>query len=153
MGGLSGKYYYAHERNFKNISEWKVAGMIQDAGFMIIFAHAKGHPSCGYGGVFKNIALGCVVTRSAIHDTCHFDPYWFRDSVTGADDYKKIITSCPHKAISEDKESPGDLHLHIEPCNQCGRCLEVAPPGSWKIDPVNFYAFQEACANNVDLTL
>jgi uncharacterized protein len=66
---------------------------------------------------------------------------------------RKIIASCPHQAIAEDKEKPGNLHLHIEPCNQCGRCLDVAPPGSWKIDPVNFYAFQEACANSVDLTL
>ena len=155
VGGLSGKYFYAHERKFKNITEWKVAGMIQDASFLINFAHAKGHPSCSYGGVFKNIALGCVVgpTRSAMHDTCHYDPYWFREKTTSKDDYKKIIASCPHKAIAEDKESPGDLHLHIEPCNQCGRCLKVAPPGSWKIDPVNFHAFQEACANSVDITL
>jgi len=155
VGGLAGEYFYSHERKFKNMTEWKVAGMIQDATFLINFAHAKGHPSCGFGGAFKNIALGCVVgpTRSAMHDTCHFDPYWFPEKTAGADDYKDIIASCPHKAVSEDKENPGNLHLHIEPCNQCGRCLEVAPPGSWKIDPVNFYAFQEACANSVDLTL
>jgi uncharacterized Fe-S center protein len=155
VGGLSGEYYYPHKREFKNIKEWKVAGMIQDASFLINFAHAKGHPSCAYGGAFKNIALGCVVgpTRSAMHDTCHFDPYWFPEKTTSPDDYKKILAACPHEAISEDKESPGDLHLHIEPCNQCGRCLEVAPPGSWKIDPVNFHAFQEACANSVDISL
>lgn len=155
VGGPTGEYFYTHERNFKNMSEWKVAGMIQDAGFLINFAHAKGHPSCGYGGAFKNIALGCVVgpTRSAMHDTCHHDPYWFPNKTNHPDDYKQIIDSCPHKAITEDKESPGDLHLHFEPCNQCGRCLEVAPPGSLKIDPVNFHAFQEACANSVDITL
>jgi len=155
VGGLSGEYYYPHQRKFKNIKEWKVAGMIQDASFLINFAHAKGHPSCAYGGAFKNIALGCVVgpTRSAMHDTCHFDPYWFPEKTNSANDYKKILAACPHEAISEDKESPGDLHLHIEPCNQCGRCLDVAPPGSWKIDPVNFYAFQEACANSVDISL
>jgi uncharacterized Fe-S center protein len=155
VGGLTGDYYYPHERKFKNINEWKVAGMIQDASFLINFAHAKGHPTCSYGGVFKNIALGCMVgpTRSAMHDTCHYDPYWFPEKTTSPEDYKKIIESCPHAAISEDKESPGDLHLHIEQCNQCGRCMKVAPPGSWKIDPVNFYAFQEACANSVDITM
>jgi len=155
VGGLTGGYFYAHERPYKNIKAWKVAGMVQDASFMINFAHAKGHPSCAYGGAFKNIALGCMIgeTRSAMHDTCHFDPYWFRDKTTSSEDYKKILAACPHKAISEDKENPGDLHLHIEPCNQCGRCLAVAPPGSWKIDPLNFYAFQEACANSVDITL
>src|SRR5512136_1233435 len=29
--GPDDKYFYAHERPFKNIREWKVAGMIQDA--------------------------------------------------------------------------------------------------------------------------
>ncbi len=155
VGGPDDQYFYPHKRPFKGIDEWKVAGMIQDATFMINFAHAKGHPSCSFGGVMKNIALGCMVgaTRSAMHDTCHFDPYWFPEHLQSKDDYKKILASCPHEAISEDKEKPGNLHLHIEPCNQCGRCLEVAPKGSWKIDPVNFYAFQEACANSVDITL
>jgi uncharacterized Fe-S center protein len=155
VGGPNDEYFYPHERPFKNIKEWKVAGMIQDADFMINFAHAKGHPSCAYGGALKNIALGCMVgaTRSQMHDSCHFDPYWFPEKVQAEDDFKKIIASCPHEAISEDKENPGNLHLHIEPCNQCGRCLEVAPKGCWIIDPVNFYTFQEACANSVDITL
>ena len=154
VGGIGDKYFHAHERPFKNIREWKVAGMIQDAGFLINFAHAKGHPSCAYGGAFKNIALGCMVapTRSAMHDTCHYDPYWFREKAPG-DTYKEIISACPHEAVSEDKERPGDLHLHIEFCNQCGRCLDVAPAGSLKIDPANFYVFQEACANSVDIAL
>ncbi len=43
--------------------------------------------------------------------------------------------------------------LHFEECNQCGRCLEVAPPGSLKIDAVNFHSFQEACAISTSITL
>ena len=42
---------------------------------------------------------------------------------------------------------------HFEQCNQCGRCLQVAPPGSLKIDAANFHAFQEACAISVSITL
>lgn len=155
VGGPSDKYFYAHKRPFKNIQEWKVAGIVQDASFLINFAHAKGHPSCAYGGAIKNIALGCMVgqTRGEMHDACHYDPYWFPEHTSSKDDLKKILAACPHEAISEDKENPGNLHLHIEPCNQCGRCLDAAPEGSWKIDPVNFYAFQEACANSVDISL
>jgi uncharacterized Fe-S center protein len=43
--------------------------MVEDASFLINFAHAKGHPSCAYGGAIKNIALGCMAgpTRSAIN--------------------------------------------------------------------------------------
>jgi uncharacterized Fe-S center protein len=45
------------------------------------------------------------------------------------------------------------MHLHMEQCNQCGRCLKVAPPGSLKIDAANFHTFQEACAISTSLTL
>jgi len=153
--GPDEKYFYAHRRPFKSIEEWYVAGAIQDATFMINFAHAKGHPSCGYGGAFKNLALGCMAgkTRSAMHDTMHYDRYWFADKCPDAAARQRIIEACPHAAIVEDKEHPGELHLHMEQCNQCGRCLQAAPPGSLKIDPVNFYTFQEACAISTSLTL
>ena len=59
--GIDEKYYYAHERPYKNIKVWKVAGMIEDASFLINLAHVKGHPVCGFGAAFKNLALGCVI--------------------------------------------------------------------------------------------
>ncbi len=153
--GPDEKYSYAHARPYKNIQEWHVAGAIQDATFLINLAHVKGHPSCGFGAAFKNLALGCMIgrTRSAIHDTMHFDPYWFGDRCPDAAARQRIIDACPFGALTEDKQRPGDLHLHFEQCNQCGRCLQAAPPGSLKIDPVNFHAFQEACAISVSVVL
>jgi uncharacterized Fe-S center protein len=153
--GPDDKYCYAHERPFKNIKEWRVAGLIQDATFLVNLAHAKGHPSCGYGGVFKNLALGCMAgsTRSAMHDTMQFDRYWFADMCPDDGARKRVIASCPHAALVEDKSSPREIHLHPEQCNQCGRCLKAAPPGSLKIDAVNFHAFQEALAISTSLSL
>lgn len=152
--GPDDKYFYEHERPFKNITKWKVAGLIQDATFLVNLAHAKGHPSCGYGGVFKNLALGCMAgpTRSAMHDAMQFDRYWFADKCDEAG-RKRVIASCPHAALVEDKTNPKELHLHPEQCNQCGRCLKAAPPGSLRIDKVNFHAFQEACAISTSLSL
>ena len=153
--GPDDKYFYAHEHPFKNIKEWRVAGLIQDATFLVNLAHAKGHPSCGYGGVFKNLALGCMTgpTRSAMHDAMQFDRYWFADKCPDDAARKGIIDSCPHAALVEDTANPKELHLHPEQCNQCGRCLKAAPPGSLKIDAVNFHAFQEACAISTSLSL
>ncbi|NTV36538.1 MAG: DUF362 domain-containing protein [Anaerolineaceae bacterium] len=154
-GGLNDRYYYTHVHEFKNMKEWKVGGMVEDASFLVNFAHAKGHPSCSYGGAFKNLALGCMVgeTRGAMHDTNHFDPYWFRELCTDHQKLEEIIKVCPHGAIVEDKRSPGDLHLHYEQCNQCGRCLQIAPAGSLKINADNFSAFQEACAISTKIVL
>jgi uncharacterized protein len=152
--GVGDKYFYTHHRPYKSIQDWKVAGLIQDASFIINFAHIKGHPSCGFGGVMKNIALGCMIgeTRGAIHDTCHFDPYWFGDLCPDPQVREQIMAACPYDALVEDKKNPGNLHLHFEECNQCGRCLKVAPAGSLKIDPVNFHTFQEACAISTAIT-
>lgn len=153
--GLKEHYYYTHAYPYKNIKEWKVAGLIQDASFLINFAHVKGHPSCGFGAAFKNLALGCMVgeTRGAIHDTCHYDQYWFPELCPDEETLQKIKASCPHEALIEDKHHPGNIHLHIEQCNNCMRCQQVAPPGSLKIAPVNFYTFQEACAISTKITL
>lgn len=155
ISGPSEKYYYSHTHPFKGINEWKLGGLIEDATFLVNFAHAKGHPSCAYGGAVKNLALGCMAgeTRSAMHDTVHFDPYWFEDLCTDDTTRKAIIDACPFGAIVQDRDHPKGLHLHFEPCNQCGRCLEAAPAGSLKIDAVNFNAFQEACAISASISM
>jgi uncharacterized Fe-S center protein len=153
--GLNERYFYTHHHPFKSIQDWYVAGLIEDATFLVNFSHAKGHPSCGYGGAFKNLALGCMTgkTRSAMHDTCHFDPYWFAEKCPDPADRQRILASCPHEGIVQDKKQAGELHLHIENCNQCKRCLQVAPAGSLFIQPANFYAFQEACAISASISL
>jgi uncharacterized Fe-S center protein len=155
IGGPADKYFYTHQHEFKSMKDWKVGGMIEDASFLLNFSHIKGHPSCAYGGAFKNLALGCMVgeTRGQMHDTCHFDRYWFKENCPGEETRKRIAAACPHEAIVEDKLDPEEMHLHIEQCNQCGRCLKVAPPGSLKIDQANFSAFQEACAISASITL
>jgi uncharacterized Fe-S center protein len=88
-----------------------------------------------------------------MHDVCHFDPYWFPEKCPDPALRQKIIESCPHGALVQDKERPDHLHLHVDNCNQCGRCLQVAPPGSLKIDPVNFASFQEACAISASIVM
>ena len=155
MAGIRDRYAYEHIYDFKNMHRWMVGGMIEDATFLVNFSHIKGHPSCGFGGAMKNLALGCMgsETRSAIHDTNHYDRYWFGQLCPDAETRQRIIQSCPHRALVEDRHHAGELHLHFEPCNQCGRCLQVAPLGSLKIDPANFWAFQEACAISVKIVL
>lgn len=154
-GGPDEKYYYTHEHPFKNIKSWKLAGLIEDSSFLINFAHIKGHPSCSFGGAFKNLALGCMVqeTRGQMHDTNHFDKYWFKEKCSDPAVMQKIVDSCPFGAIVFDKQDPSELHVHFEPCNQCMRCQKVAPAGSLKIVPTNFDAFQEACAISTSIAL
>ena len=63
-------YYMVKVPNAFHIEEVQVAGNIYDADVLINFAHSKGHPSCGYGGAIKNLAMGCISykTRGEIHE-------------------------------------------------------------------------------------
>jgi uncharacterized Fe-S center protein len=153
--GPDEKYFYDHARPYKSIKNWKVAGLIQDSSFMVNFSHIKGHPSCGFGGAFKNIALGCMAgeTRSAMHDVMHYDQYWFPEKCPDPLVRQQMIAACPFDALVEDKKNAGQLHLHMEQCNQCGRCLKVAPAGSLKIDALNFHSFQEAVVISADVVM
>lgn len=153
--GPEEKYFYSHERPYKSIKNWKVAGLIEDSSFMVNFAHIKGHPSCGFGGAFKNIALGCMAgeTRGAMHDVMHYDRYWFPEKCPDPADRQRMMQACPFEALVQDKKDPDQLHLHMEQCNQCGRCLQVAPKGSLKIDAANFSSFQEAVAIAADVVM
>jgi len=68
-------------------------------------------------------------TRGQMHDSMHFDQYWFPENCPDpATAIPQIAASCPFEAIVEDKKAPGTMHLHMEQCNQCGRCLKVARP-------------------------
>ncbi|MDD4890596.1 MAG: DUF362 domain-containing protein [Phycisphaerae bacterium] len=156
VAGPNDKNFKAIHHPFKNITDWFLGTTMLEADFLINFAHVKGHPSCGFGALFKNLALGAMIgkTRGAIHDTCHFDPYFFPEKL-GSDPaiLDKIVAACPHQGLIRDKDNPKVLHLHFDNCNQCGRCLKVAPPGSLKIDPANFHAFIECNAIAVKLVL
>ncbi|MCU0488578.1 MAG: DUF362 domain-containing protein, partial [Anaerolineales bacterium] len=45
LAGPKDRYYTTYKRPFMNIQEWKLGGLIQDASFLVNFAHVKGHPS------------------------------------------------------------------------------------------------------------
>lgn len=57
------------------IEEVEVGSAVFHADVLINFAHSKGHPSPGYGGAIKNLAMGCTGpnTRSAIHNLENLD--------------------------------------------------------------------------------
>jgi len=58
------------------IEEVDIGSAIFNADVLINFAHSKGHPSPGYGGAIKNLAMGCTGpnTRSTIHNLERDDP-------------------------------------------------------------------------------
>jgi uncharacterized Fe-S center protein len=155
IGGPDDKYFYTKQYKYKSVEEWLIGGALHNASFLIDLAHVKGHPSCSYGGAIKNIAIGGLMgkSRGAMHDLMHYDKYWFYEKCQDDKKMKEIIDSCPISALTIDKNDSKEIHMHFEDCNQCGKCLEVAPKDSLKIDKINFDTFQIGCAISTHLIL
>jgi uncharacterized Fe-S center protein len=142
--GIDEKWIVVHPYKYRQMTEFHVGGAIEEATFLIDLAHVKGHPSVSYGAAIKNLALGCVdgQTRSAMHDTSQYEPYFHKDKCPDEATRVAIRDSCPYGAIVDDKDNPGGLHLHYEQCNQCMRCQKIAN-GAFEIKRSNFMAFPE----------
>lgn len=68
--GIKENFFYEVElKNPYHLKRVQVAGNVYDADVLVNFAHVKGHPSSGMGGVIKNVAMGCTGyrTRGEIH--------------------------------------------------------------------------------------
>jgi len=152
--GLDEKWVHRIPCEYRNVTEFFLGGAIKEADFLIDLAHVKGHPDTGWGAALKNIALGCFAsrTRSAMHDTVHFEPYFHKDLCPDEAARSAIKEACPYGAIVDDRDDPGGLHLHTNACNQCMRCQPVAR-GAFEIKRSNFMAFLEVCALATKLAL
>ena len=142
--GLDEKWFVTHPYKYRQMEEFQLGGPIEEATFLIDLAHVKGHPSCSYAGVIKNLALGCVTgkTRGAMHDVCNYEPAFIKDNCPDEKTRVAIRESCPYGGIVDDKEDPDGLHLHYINCNQCMICQETAG-SALVIDRKSFMAFLE----------
>ncbi len=142
--GIDEKWIKVVPYQFRNLTEFHLGGAVAEASFLVDFAHVKGHPDAGWGGVIKNLALGCMdgQTRGAMHDVVHYEPYFHKDKCRGEAHRVAIRESCPYGAIVDDRQDPDGLHLHTYKCNQCMRCQAVAE-GAFEIRPGNFAGFAQ----------
>ena len=56
--GVTGKYYYERDVDFKTFRNVDIAGNIHDAEVLIDLSHVKGHGACGYGGRLQEYSDG-----------------------------------------------------------------------------------------------
>jgi uncharacterized Fe-S center protein len=124
--GVTGKYFYPKEVNFKSFKNVDVAGHIMDADVLIDLSHVKGHGVCGFGGACKNLAMGAVTdrTRGQIHGLEGLID-WNSETCIRC---KKCVESCNHNANSFDDD--GNYKVFLHHCTNCQHCVMVCPNGS-----------------------
>lgn len=152
VSGVKDGYVRKKEIDFNGLDSLEAAGVLLDSDVLINLTHVKGHGSCGYGGAFKNIALGGYGASSRwnkIHGVEQFVSY-FDDTKMTKEHLEKLREACPKKApLWNDKEKKARLAFYE--CDQCHGgvqpCVEAdAGITGWSINETNFVAFQEIMA-------
>ncbi len=141
--GANERYFYRKKVNYRTLRSLEICGNTADADRLINFAHAKGHGDCGFGGSCKNLAMGCVTTRTRgdIH-ALEGGHTWYEERCThcGA-----CVEVCPTGACRFDKDKKVTIFYHH--CVYCQHCAGVCPQEAIKItDPKQYQHFQEGMA-------
>ncbi|GHV53513.1 4Fe-4S ferredoxin [Deltaproteobacteria bacterium] len=120
--GLRSTSYEEVAINKKHFSSVKIAANIVAAQSMIVLSHFKGHEMAGFGGVIKNLAMGCTPSQGKC------DQHAARFFVTGEKCVAcgKCSSSCPQEAIHFSKQNDKSAAvIDKERCVGCGECMTV----------------------------
>lgn len=114
------------------VQEAKIGRAVMDADLFISLTHFKGHEMTGFGGVIKNIGMGCGSragkTEQHSGGKASIDQEKCRGCYT-------CFKECANDALVFDEEAK-KMHVDKENCVGCGRCL-----GSCNFDAIKFADF------------
>jgi uncharacterized Fe-S center protein len=103
--------------NGKFIKTAKVVKLFHDADAIVDIAHFKGHLMTGFGGVLKNVGMGCATREGKLAQHSDVSPIVHIDNCTGCGACVKV---CPVSAITlKDKKSRIEAKL----CIGCASCI------------------------------
>ncbi|MGB2630163.1 MAG: DUF362 domain-containing protein [Candidatus Omnitrophota bacterium] len=110
--------------NQKFVKTAKVVRLFTDADVLISVAHFKGHMMTGFGGVLKNIGMGCATREGKLEQHTDMTPTVFVDTCIGCGECVKV---CPADAIVIIKEK---ARIDAEKCIGCASCIAACPTGA-----------------------
>ena len=150
IAGVKDEYKHRVDVNYKTVDYLDMAGVMKDSDVLIDVSHVKGHGTAGFGGAFKNIALGgyCGSSRwRKIHGVEKAEPYWEPNKCT-PEHADRLVQSCPYDALKYDEEKH-HLDLAFGNCHNinCLECLKVDEGvDCLSIPEASFANFQELMA-------
>jgi uncharacterized protein len=142
-GGIADKYYYSEPVGYESLETVELCGNVVDADAMLVLSHGKGHGHSGFGGAIKNVAMGCVSTRTrgAIHGLMGGVFEWDGELCNHC---HQCRDNCPTSAISFSDD--GDFRLMEHHCRYCMHCVSACPVQAINIDQSRYRHFQMGMA-------
>jgi hypothetical protein len=156
VSGVKDGYYKTTEIGYRTVDTMRMGGVLHDADALFNVVHVKGHQTCGYGGAFKNLALGgyCGEDRwHKIHGIEDSVEWYDRNKMTP--EYARfLVESCPCGALVYEGEDPRLVNRWWMCMNgNCLECLKVDHLGALSLGRENFSTFQELMAHGTSKIL
>jgi hypothetical protein len=118
---------------FKTVS---IARDIHMADVLIGVTHFTGHELSGFGGMLKNLGMGCASREGKLSQHSNISPQVKGKTCNGC---KRCLTSCAYDAIlmksPERNVEKKSMVASIDPkkCVGCGECILTCPTGAVQI--------------------
>lgn len=150
FSGIKDGYHYKTDINYRTVDYLNMGGVLHDADALIDASHVKGHGNCGYGGAFKNLALGAYCGRDRWHKIHGVEASvkWVDEEKLTPEHVEKLTSVCPNRALTWDKKKE-KLNISWYLCRNanCLECLKADEGvGALSLGPENFAAFHELMA-------
>jgi uncharacterized Fe-S center protein len=118
--GLRGSDYTEVLLDTEYCKTAKIGRTVADADVIISMTHFKGHELTGFGGVMKNLGMGCasVGGKMELHSTSA--PRIVAENCTGC---KVCVKNCAQQAITVGADKIATIDY--EKCIGCGQCVAV----------------------------
>ncbi|MBI5560000.1 MAG: DUF362 domain-containing protein [Deltaproteobacteria bacterium] len=110
----------------KHFEEVSIAREIYSSDGVVFLTHFKCHELTGFGGVLKNMGMGCAAREGKLLQHSNCPPAIDPGGCTACGD---CAASCPALAI----ELAGKAVIKEEACTGCGYCMAVCPEGAINI--------------------
>jgi uncharacterized Fe-S center protein len=144
--GVTDRYLVPVETKDPDLPVVEICGNIAHADAMVVVSHAKGHGHCGFGGVIKNLGMGCVSrkTRNDIHRLMDTGFAWDDAKCCRC---KHCVENCPAGAIAfKGNGRRAKLEIFLHDCRYCMHCVTSCPEGALTIDMSTYETFQKGLA-------
>jgi uncharacterized Fe-S center protein len=118
--GLKGTDYREIEVNGAYCKAPKIGSAIADADIIVSMTHFKGHEQAGFGGVLKNLGMGCASRGGKMELHAASQPQIDTEQCTGCN---ICVKNCAHDAIH--LNSTRKAEIDYAKCVGCGQCVAL----------------------------